>query len=267
MKLDATNQQKWSDLLTQAVTQPGLILKAYSSFHGYSIGNQIAAIVQCSIRGIEPGPINTYQGWQRLKRQVQKGQKALFLCMPIAFRKQSGQEAGQEDEQQGIATAFVWKNNWFVMGQTEGDPIPMPETPAWDKVRALDSLNIAEVEFRHTNGNVMGYARKREVAISPLSILPHKTLFHELGHIELGHTSEADFQDSEQTPRSLREAEAESVALILCESLSLPGSDYCRGYLQHWLQGDVIPEKSAQKIFGAADRILRAGREVQPASQ
>jgi hypothetical protein len=28
MNLDATNQQKWSDLLAQAVTQPGLILKA-----------------------------------------------------------------------------------------------------------------------------------------------------------------------------------------------------------------------------------------------
>src|SRR5437879_428224 len=42
MNLDATNQQKWSDLLTQAVAQPGLILKAYSAFHGYSLGNQLA---------------------------------------------------------------------------------------------------------------------------------------------------------------------------------------------------------------------------------
>ena len=38
MNLDATNPQKWSDLLAQAVTQPGLILKAYSAFHGYSLG-------------------------------------------------------------------------------------------------------------------------------------------------------------------------------------------------------------------------------------
>jgi hypothetical protein len=37
MNLEATNQQKWSDLLAQAVTQPGLILKAYSAFHGYSL--------------------------------------------------------------------------------------------------------------------------------------------------------------------------------------------------------------------------------------
>jgi hypothetical protein len=54
--------------------------------------------------------------------------------------------------------------------------------------------------------------------------------------------------------------EAEAVAMLLCESLELPGSEYARGYIQHWLSGDVIPEKSAMKIFGAADRILKAGQ-------
>jgi hypothetical protein len=101
------------------------------------------------------------------------------------------------------------------------------------------------------------------VAISPLAALPHKTLFHELAHVELGHTAEADFNDTEHTPRNLREAEAEAVALILCESLQLEGAEYCRGYIQNWLKGDTIPEKSAQKIFGAADRILKAGRGAQ----
>jgi antirestriction protein ArdC len=256
---------RWSDLLQQAVTQPGLILKAYSSFHGYSIGNQIAAIVQCHTRSIEPGPINTYPGWQSLGRQVRKGQKAVWLCMPLTFKRKS--EEKQTDENQPaeteVITGFVWKPNWFVLAQTDGEPVPMPAIPAWNKASALAALNITEAEFTHTNGNTQGYARKREVAISPLAELPHKTLFHELAHIELGHTSETDFNDSDQTPRNLREVEAEAVALVICESLSLPGSEYCRGYIQNWLQGDVIPEKSAQKIFGAADRILKAGREAQ----
>jgi hypothetical protein len=111
------------------------------------------------------------------------------------------------------------------------------------------------------DGNVMGYATGRQFAISPLSPLPHKTLFHELGHLILGHTTESSLSDSEHTPRSLREVEAEAVALLLCESIRLPGADFCREYIQNWLRSDVIPEKSAQKIFGAADRILRAGRE------
>ena len=260
------SHSRWSELLQQAVSEPGLILKAYSSFHGYSIGNQIAALVQCHQRSIQPGPINTYPGWKRLNRQVMKGQKAIWLCMPLTFKRKAEQMSSeQSDDSQAaeteVITGFVWKPNWFVLAQTDGEPVAMPEIPAWDKAKALAALNITEAEFSHTNGNTQGYAVKRQVAISPLAELPHKTLFHELAHVELGHTSETDVSDSESTPRSLREVEAEAVALILCESLSLPGAEYCRGYIQNWLSGDGIPEKSAQRIFGAADRILRAGQE------
>ena len=66
--------------------------------------------------------------------------------------------------------------------------------------------------------------------------------------------------DGETLPRSLKEAEAESVALICLESLGMPGAEYCRGYIQNWLSGAEIPERSAQRIFSAADKILKAGR-------
>lgn len=48
-----------------------------------------------------------------------------------------------------------------------------------------------------------------------------------------------------------------------CEALGLPGAADCRGYIQHW-NADTgnapIPERSAAKIFKAADAILKAGR-------
>jgi hypothetical protein len=80
----------------------------------------------------------------------------------------------------------------------------------------------------------------------------------------LGHTSEAEagLSDSELTPRSLREVEAEAVALVCLEALGLPGAEHCRGYVQHWNAhrgAEPIPERSAQRIFKAADQILRAG--------
>jgi hypothetical protein len=250
------NQTKWSDLLEAAVIEPGLILRAYSAFHTYSIGNQLAAMMQCQMRGLEPGPINTYPGWQALNRQVKKGEKAIELCMPLT-RKVKDEQSG---ENLTVATNFIWKPRWFVLSQTEGEPVQPTTTPAWDKERALAALAVTEMPFTATDGNVQGYAKGREVSISPLAAMPHKTLFHEVAHIELGHTTESDFTDSEHTPRSLREVEAEGVAMLLCESLELPGAEYSRGYIQSWLKGDVIPEKSAMKIFGAADRILRAGQ-------
>jgi hypothetical protein len=78
--------------------------------------------------------------------------------------------------------------------------------------------------------------------------------------VVLGHTSEGLLSDGENTPRNLREVEAESVAMICCEALGLSGQEYCRGYIQGWLKAESIPEKSAQKIFAAANSILRAGR-------
>ena len=64
------------------------------------------------------------------------------------------------------------------------------------------------------------------------------------------------------------EAEAEAVALLCLEALGLPGADYARGYIQSWYgSGQPLPEHSAQRIFKAADTILRAGRgdEERPA--
>ena len=66
--------------------------------------------------------------------------------------------------------------------------------------------------------------------------------------------------DTSTTPRDIREVEAEGVAYICCSQLELSGLVESRGYIQSWLQGNAIPEKSAQKIFSTAQKILTAGR-------
>jgi hypothetical protein len=257
MRHESNNDStKWTDLLIEAVTKPGLISKAYHSFHGYSIGNQMMALLQCQMRGIEPGPISTYPGWKAKGRQVKRGEKAIVLCMPLTSKR----KAQHDGDEESVFIRFTYRANWFVLCQTEGEPIEILTIPDWDRSRALSTLSISEVPFEHMDGNCMGYARRREIAISALNQMPHKTTFHELAHVLLGHTSEGEMSDTEYTPKNLREAEAESVALICCESLGLPGVEFCRGYIQNWLNGDMIPEKSAQKIFHAADQILKAGR-------
>src|SRR5467141_4597475 len=187
--------------------------------------------------------------------------------MPIA-RKVRDEEAGESEGENGerTFTSFMHKARWFAVSQTIGDEFTPPRLPEWEAERALAALDIERIAFTDTDGNCQGYARKRQIAINPVAQLLHKTLFHEAAHVILGHTTEADFTDTERTPKNLREVEAEAVAMLCCEALSLEGADYCRGYLQNWLyQGigydaNAIPEKSAQKIIRAADQILRAGR-------
>jgi antirestriction protein ArdC len=259
---------KWAALLVEAVNKPGLILEAYSAFHNYSLGNQLLALVQCHMRGIQPGPINTFPKWQALGRYVKRGERALTLCMPIT-RKRRDEESNDETSGEHSYTSFVHRARWFVVSQTEGQELAATPIPQWDAEQALATLNIERIDFDSTDGNCQGFARKRQIAINPVAQLPYKTLFHEAAHVTLGHTAEGDFADGETTPRSLREVEAEAVALLCCESLGLDGAEYCRGYIQNWLyQGagynaEAIPEKSAQKIFRAADQIIRAGR-TQP---
>lgn len=206
----------FTTLLQEAVNKPGTIMKAYSAFHNYSLGNQLLALVQCQLRGIEPGPINTFPKWQDLKRHVKRGEKAITLCMPVTVKRKEKDESG--DEQDASFTAFVYKARWFVLAQTDGEAMQLPAMPTWDADKALAGLQIQRIPFTETDGNCQGYAKQRSIAINPVAQLPHKTLFHELGHVVLGHTSEADFNDTERTPKNLREVEAEAVALLCCET-------------------------------------------------
>jgi hypothetical protein len=249
-------QINWHDLLFDAVSEPGKLQEAFRYFHSYSLGNMIAIETQCRNKGIELGPVATYKRWQTLGRQVTKGAKSLWMCQPVTIKDKDADET----DENGVKVFFQWRPGWFVLSQTEGeDQAEAITCPQWDAIDALKALDITREPFAHHNGNVQGYAtRKRTIAINPVAQLPVKTLFHELAHIVLGHTDvESHGFD---TPKSLKEVEAESVALLCTATLGLEGVEYCRGYIQHWGgEGNTIPEKSAQAIFRAADKIIKAG--------
>ncbi len=251
--MQRTDNPTFAGLLRSAVAEPGTLSNAYQQFHNYSLGNQLLAMSQCHARGVKPGPMATYPRWKDLGRHIRKGEKAITLK-----RKQES----AADSSSATFTRFVYRSRWFVLSQTEGAELPEPSIPEWDAARALATLDIDEVEFGSTDGNTMGYARERSIALNPLNPLPHKTRFHELAHVLLGHTAQGQQSDGEVTARNLRECEAESVALLCCAALDLPGLEESRGYIQHWWgEGNAIPERSAQSVLKVADAILKAGAE------
>ena len=113
---------KWSALLIEAVTKPGLIMKAYRAFHSYSTGNQILALVQCQMRGLQPGPINTFPKWKDLGRFVKRGERALSLCMPITCKRRE-----EDSDEEHTFTSFVYKARWFVPAQYATGPCSLAE--------------------------------------------------------------------------------------------------------------------------------------------
>jgi hypothetical protein len=253
---------KFAPLLTQALSEPGIISAAYGRFHRFSIGNQILAAIQLQERSLPMAPIASFNRWKKLGRSVTKGQKALSLWMPITVKGRATEsDAEKLAENTRLLRLFKLAPRWFSLDQTEGEDYAEPIEPAeWNAEMALAVLGITQEPFSFLDGNVQGYAVKRRIAVSPIAEYPHKTRFHEMAHVVLGHTEAADCQDAATIPRSIQEVEAEGVAFLLCSILDLPGRDESRGYIQSWLDGDALPEKSAQRIFSASQKILEAGK-------
>jgi hypothetical protein len=166
--------------MEEAVSRPDVISEVYRQFHDYSVGNILLALFQCYERHLQPGPIATYVKWKELGRHVKRGEKAIALCMPVTAKRKKKPvppdpletEAGKAKEPDECFTIFVFRPHWFVLSQTEGEPYQVPELPEWDKYLALKNLDIKEIPFECLDGNTLGYARRREVAVSLLSPFP-----------------------------------------------------------------------------------------------
>ena len=245
----------WESLLRTAISTPGLINAAYTQFHRYSVRNQLLAMAQCVARDIKPGPLATYKEWERLGRHVTRGEKALILCMPITPATEKEAEPEEETTDAAHRQWFVYRARWFALAQTDGEAYQPLALPEWTEERALTTLGIQRIPFEHLDGNTQGYATAEGIAVNPVAALPHKTLFHELAHVLLGH------RKGDTLPRAVREVEAEGVALLCCEALGLDGAVYARGYLQHWLNDGELTDAMAQRIITTAQRTINAGRE------
>ncbi|MDE3022782.1 MAG: DUF1738 domain-containing protein [Pseudomonadota bacterium] len=244
---------QWSEILKDAVTRPGSMNAAFRAFHNYSVGNMLLAMMQCTMRDIPIGPIATYRAWSALGRQVRRGEKAISLWMPLTFTKTD--DSGEEHTRH----SFMLKNQWFVLAQTDGEPIESVVIPLWNEKLAAQNLGLIEVPFALVDGNTLGYAMPalKEYAVNPVAPDRLATVLHEMGHSIL-HTEKERIVDDKELDRGQKEMEAECVAL-LCLSFLGYNTDQQRGYIQHWYKTGSIDDKNANRIINAANKILKAG--------
>lgn len=265
--MSETNKINYSELLTSATKDTGRLLEAYRAFNNYSLQNTLLLMGQFLAREKDFAPVATFKQWTEKGYKVKKGEKALAMVVPCPIEKKddNGEKTGEK------FTFFKLVNRWFSFDQVEalGDDAKEIKSGAgvvnFDRDAILKAFNITEIKFAKVNGNVQGYATmKREIAINPLAQLPYKTFLHEVAHILCGHLDENETSEhGEKTPKNIMEVEAEGVAMLCLASLGLEGVEYCRGYIQNWLdEGQEIPEKSAKKIMNVADKILKV-REVK----
>lgn len=264
----------WAHLMRRALEEPGVVNEAFKAFHTYSFGNIMLAWCQIDQRGLELGPIATYEGWQRLGRQVRKGESALILCQPISFKKDNEQTGETE-----VLRLFRYRKGWFTLAQTDGDPVPMPEPPSWEYRRALAALDVTEAPFTAPatpsadmilplDGNTLGYYRHktRTIHLNPVDPNPLHTALHELAHAILHSDSEGRREECHA-----KEIEAELTAMLVGNALGLGFAEHSREYCQHWLAerdiDAVLTDERSKRIMQAADTLLKAGQPAKAAGE
>ena len=246
---------------------PAHLGKTYTGFksgtngRGYSMMNQFWISLQAEPGAVYPaGPHGT---WKSYGRHPKLGSKAKTVLKPVYIFKTEKDEVTGKDKKVKIGPVdYTPINTVFFYSDTDGEPLTLePVAEDWELARALDVLDIKQVDYQLVDGNTQGYSQKREFALNPVAAHPMKTLFHELGHIVLGHTG--DDQIAEYSGhRGIKEFQAEAVAYLLAHELDLTDWDASesRAYVRGWLHGGEVSDKDIRQVFGAVGKILAAGR-------
>ena len=259
----------WRAALKEAYEREGSIHGVYDRFWPYSYTNQILFLMQ----GYHE-PMASLKRWNQLGRKVIAGSRAGKVIVPLLVKERTPEpaegEESLEEKRERVARLVGFKlvNGVFPLSATTGEELPHVEPPGWSLQQFLSTTGIREVPFDHTDGNIQGYSRGLEFAVNPFAVDRGRTIFHEIGHIMCKHTLGGD---DVPMHRGQREGEAEMTAYLCMKetgTLTDERATHSRGYLQHWMDGDELPETSIQRIFRTVEAILRAGRIApEPAAE
>ena len=184
-------RKKQKELIDEFILNPNLIkhiLGSYRNkrgiFHNYSINNLILANFQLLERreeGIEL--LAPYKRWEKVNRNVKKGEKALYILAPIV-------KTIKDEETDEIIDKKVFFRSVpvFDISQTEGEPFEE------EYVESSTTLTFEEVVSKvnvpvKTSEKILtrGYTDGKSIWVSENISDAHKicVLFHELAHYHL----------------------------------------------------------------------------------
>lgn len=225
-------------------------------FHNYSLYNQILIFMQRR----DAIQVAGYKTWNSVGRQVKKGESGIAIYAPKIRKVKSEEDDDSTKVLTGFRVVFV-----FDYSQTDSkDPsqaevdIPssgklISDNPeiVYEKLKRIaedSGIKVIEtsMEFAKagsTNGTV--------IKINRLTATETKcsTILHEIAHVLLQHSGERI-----QTPRHIKEVEAELTAFLAGLSFGLPKGNY--EYIKGWLQDQVLTDDSIDQAIKTSDKII-----------
>lgn len=239
-----------------------------SRFHSYSLNNTILISLQCPHATRVAG----YKAWQKLGRQVRKGEKGLKIFAPMVFK--SKPEPGSDDEER---TRLLFKVvSVFDISQTDGEPLPeLPGAPVEgdshkEHLPTLEDFAATigySVTYEAMTGGRRGYCNPTAKSIGIESAMaPNRqvrVLVHELAHaLGIGYDGYG---------RGGAEVIVETAAYIVCGALGLDTSSESLPYVAGWGGADDLDalKKHAETVDEIAAKLetaLGLGRKSRPAA-
>lgn len=262
------------------------LLHLMSKFPNYSLNNMLLIAQQMPHATMVMG----YKGWQELGRQVSKGEKGIKILAPI-FKKVEKEKIDPETnevvrdekgniikEKKDILVGF--RNvSVFDISQTTGKEIPSPRDIMSQRLKDGNTMKELYQDFfnhilktesydlkeQETDSGVGGYFKRdtNEIVISTNNNKNEsekfRVLVHEYAHAKLHH-KESPLKD---LPRGHKEAQAESVAYIVCNYYGLEIDGESLGYIATWAKDIKLARQAMEEVQEVADSIISQIDELQ----
>lgn len=223
-------------------------------FYQYSLFNQFLLIIAGASQ------VAGFRKWEGLGRNVKKGEKAIWILAPYFKRVTDKDQEDEEGETERVISGF-FSVPVFDIAQTEGKKIDRNMT-------TYSSVSLASVKaFAKSQGFTIklqplkisrggGISGSIIVLNSNLGKTEHVgTLVHELAHGLLDHQKNGD------TPREVKEQQAEVTTYLVCKSLGIKRKS--EFYLKCWdLSKDIV--KDFKNIDKVSKQILRGLTSDKP---
>lgn len=248
--------KQWADTLAQ--------------FPKYSPGNVLLILSQRP----DATHIAGYHAWQKLDRQVLKGEHGITIIAPIVRRvteeeAQDNHAAAQSPQR--VVTGFK-AATVFDVSQTDGKDLHLPQPQEIRGEMMRDLLNHViqsavpvPVRFGDLPEGAYGLwdPVKKQITIRKDAEPDHqfKTLLHEWSHA-IGVPDTSSFPDMH---RGTEEVTAETTAYVSAKMMGLDTTDYSMGYVGSWAEGD--PKKVAAVAQAIGHRVHTISQALEAVSQ
>jgi len=230
-------------------------LKAMGRFHRYSAGNAILIQLQKPYATHVAG----FRAWQRLGRHVKKGEHGIAIMAPIVWRRKAEPDDSDKDASKDGEVVATFKTAYvFDVSQTEGRPLPAFARTQGDPGNCLEKLERFICDrgirlerhgsLRMAEGMSIGGTILLKACLAPAE--EFSVLVHELAH-EMLH------QDPANRPqeKTVREAEAEAVASVVCQGIGLDANTASSDYIQ-------LYDGNRKTLMTSLERIQRTAAEI-----